>query len=182
MSLNLRVIKLVKELRNTRPNARILILEATNADAEELVLDMRACSLPAGHSKNDLILVIDVKAYNVHKRNLGYVDIVIEHNRYNILTVASLGKNKDINKYLRSQGYPIIWHCIDPDTPLLMLDRTLKPKTWICGVGYEMPKNTSPMQLIAQEVYTVPCSAENAEGMWFCRQCGRFRGLIYRSE
>ena len=148
---------------------------------------MRACDLNAGHGQREQILILDAKVYNVHKRNLGPIDIVIEHNRYNMFTVASLGKSKSIAAYINSQPgrspWPmIVWHKIDVDTPILMLDWSKPRKEWACGEGYRMPKDVAVMRLVAQAVYSEGCGAVNVEGTWFCRSCGRFRGLIYRGD
>lgn len=163
-----------------RPNARVLILEALPQDAAMLADYVLAHPpikrLTAGPDHRDQVLIMAVGHYSQNKKRMGPVDFVIVNNRYNMRRVDSHDKYKGILRHLLALRNPPQIAVIPPE-PVLGL-APVRSEGWLCGEPY--PTKTRPMSLIAQDGEYSPCGARNADGLWFCRSCGTFRGLIYR--
>lgn len=163
-----------------RPNARALVLEALEDDAKHLADHMRAAGMRAGHGERDQVLVLSVSEYSRHKTNLGVVDIVWIHNRYNMRRVDKDKKFKGVKAFLTNQRHRIKWHTVNASQLPDELAPLAPVMGWACGEPLEL--KCKPWPFVAQDVYTEPCGADNPRHAMYCRHCGRFRGVIYKES
>lgn len=154
------------------------MLERLEADAksfiEELTVEWRWLSV--GEQKTDRILIMNVDAYSRHKSHLGVIDIIVVNNRYNMSRVDKAKPFAGIKKFVDTWRLKPQWIEIEPDDLPVELASNV-PQSWQCGEAYKMKASAFP--IYAQDEYIEPCGAHNLANTWYCRHCGRFRGLIY---
>lgn len=164
-----------------RPNARVLILEALPEDAVMLADHILAHppqrGISAGPDHRDQVLVMALAHYSHNKRRMGPVDVVIVHQRYNMLRIDTDKRYKGLLRYFTNVAMVKPRFIFMEPEPILGMEHK-RPASWLCGQPY--PTKTRTMGLIAVNAEWSPCGAENPHGAWFCRECCTFRGLIYR--
>lgn len=175
------VMNVLVDVLKHRPNARVLILEALPQDAAMLADHILAHppqrGISAGPDHRDQVLVMALAHYSQNKRRMGPVDVVIVHQRYNMHRIDTDKRYKGLLRYFDTVAMvKPRFIFMEPD-PILGMERK-HASPWTCGQPY--PTKTRTMGLVAVGAEWAPCGAENNSGVWFCRQCGTFRGLIYR--
>lgn len=166
----------VTDILTERPFARIVVIETFPEDAEDIAQAYRDLGVKAGHGRKDQVLCIDVASYNRHKTRLGPLDFLLLDNRNNMRPVREEPKFQAILSFVKKlrNKVKIINSC---EVPILGIESKID-NTWYCGEPHMM--KSSAWGFSTSSPWSEPCGGENSRRTFFCKHCGRFRGLVYK--
>lgn len=169
------LVERLKQLLIERPNARVLVLEATLEDVDATIGFCSLRGIRTGQTPEDQVLVFTPKYFQRKKRKLWPIDVVFVNNQHNVARTDRASSYKQAAQSINSQRIAPSWYTLEP-RPILELGEMLV-KGWTCGEPLILNCRMQAIAIPYSDL--VHCGGTNPEHALFCQHCGRFRGVSY---